>query len=221
MSWLFSQALVEDCLHRNCLGGERSALLNWTGTADAFWSPDRMTEYSDILSRYGMTFVLLTADRGAAELMLSLEAFLASLSAQQQPGKIMPMIFGRKCSESWQMSLPNMSLPKMYQNVQSTKPATILNRWVTKPMRYPLARQTWALTTYGKDIGYLHTPTTKANYCADSMQKWPACQNFRMVFGKVTPEAHEYLMGWPIGWSDLKPLVTAKFLSWQSTHYGY
>jgi len=67
MSWLFSQALVEDCLRHNCSGGERSAPLNWIGTADAFWSPDRMTEHSDILSQYGMTFVLLTAERGAAE----------------------------------------------------------------------------------------------------------------------------------------------------------
>lgn len=30
------------------------------------------------------------------------------------------------------------------------------------------------------------------------------------------PDLPEWLMGWPIGWSDLKPLETAKFQSWLS-----
>jgi hypothetical protein len=220
MSWLFSRALVEDSLRLNYLDLKQSALSNWTGIADAFLSSDKMNVQSN-LSQYGMMFVLLTADRGAAELMSSLEAFLAKHLAMQQQAKIMPMIFGQKCSESWQMSLPHLSLPKTYLKTQSTKRAMTLKRWVTKPERFPLARKTWVLTTFGEGIGYLHTPTTKANYCAASMQKWPGCQAWLQVFGKVTPEAHEYLMGWPIGWSDLKPLAMAKFQQWQQQHGGF
>jgi hypothetical protein len=74
------------------------------------------------------------------------------------------------------------------------------------------------LTTFGSATGFLHTPTTKANYCADSMQKWPSAREFRRVFGRPAPTNHEWLMGWPIGWTDLKPLEMAKFLEWRQQH---
>jgi hypothetical protein len=218
MSWLFSRALVEDCLRQHFLNGAQSALLNWTGTVDAFSYSDRMMDTCDLHFRYGMTFAPLTADRGAALLMSSLEDFLVRHLAQRQQGTTQRKIFGPKCAESWQMSLPGTSLPKTSAKLLLTKRQMILSRWVTKPKQFPLVRQTWVQTTFGPGIGYLHTPTTKANYCAASMQKWPACRAWVQVFGKVTPEAHEYLMGWPIGWSDLKPLETARFHRWQSQH---
>ena len=209
MSWLFSRALVEDCYRRLSLAGKQSALSNWIGIADAFSSSDRMTDYSPS-SLYGMTFVPLTAERGAGPLMLCLEASLVRHTAMQQPGEITRTIFGLKCAESWQMSLPGTYLPRTSAEMQLTKRRTTASRWVTKPDALNYPRRTWVQTTFGTDVGYLHTPTTKANYCADSMQKWPSCQAWRKVFGAVTPEAHEYLMGWPIGWTDLKPLGTDK-----------
>jgi hypothetical protein len=218
MSWLFSRALVEDCSPPRFLDGAPSALWSWTGSADAFLSSDKTTGTYDPVSRYGMTFVPLTADRGVASLMSSLEVFLAKRTATPPQGTTQPTIFGQKCAESWQMLLPGTSLPKTSAELQSTKRQTTLSRWVIKPAHFPLARQTSVLTTFGSGIGYLHTPTTKANYCADSMQKWPACAAWRVVFGKVTPEAHEYLMGWPIGWSDLRPLATARCQQWQQQH---
>ena len=36
--------------------------------------------------------------------------------------------------------------------------------------------------------------------------------------GKLNPAFSEWLMGWPIGWSDLKPLGLAKFQQWQQLH---
>lgn len=33
-----------------------------------------------------------------------------------------------------------------------------------------------------------------------------------------TPTLCEYYMGWPIGWTDLKPLETDKFRQWQHSH---
>lgn len=221
MSWLFSQALVEACLPRTFLASEQSARLSLIGTADAFSYSDRMTDTYDPHSRYGMTFVPLTADRGAALLISSLEAFLAKRSALPQREITPPTIFGRKCAESWQMSLPGTCLPKTLAELQSTKRQTTLSRWVTKPEQYPLARKTWVLTTFGPAIGYLHTPTTKANYCAASMQKWAGCRAWRQVFGEVIPEFHEHLMGWPIGWSDLQPLATVRFQQWRQQHLHF
>lgn len=101
-----------------------------------------------------------------------------------------------------------------------SKQQTIAPRWVTKPKCFPFQRKTWVLTTKGKDFGFLHTPTTKANYAATSMQKWPVCRNFVQVFGRPNPIIQEWLMGWPEGWSDTKPLETGRFQSWRQRHYG-
>lgn len=40
------------------------------------------------------------------------------------------------------------------------------------------------------------------------MQKWPNCRAFVTTFGKPDPTNHEWLMGRPIGWTDLAPLET-------------
>lgn len=36
--------------------------------------------------------------------------------------------------------------------------------------------------------------------------------------GKLNPEWIEWLMGWPIQWTDLKPLETGKFQQWRQSH---
>lgn len=65
--------------------------------------------------------------------------------------------------------------------------------------------QTWIQRTFGDDFGFVHTPTTMANYAAPSMMKHKGCQNFKMVFEKPTPMNAEYLMGFPLGASTLLP----------------
>jgi site-specific DNA-cytosine methylase len=73
-------------------------------------------------------------------------------------------------------------------------------------------------TTHGPDIGYLHTPTCTANYASPSMQKHPCAREFVRVFGRPSPTNHEWLMGWPAGWTELKPLGTGKYLAWRRQH---
>ena len=113
-----------------------------------------------------------------------------------------------------------MSLLKMSVVRPLSQPHMISARWVTKPTCFPFQRQTWVLTMFGSDIGYLHTPTTKANYAAASMQKWPSARAFVKVFGRPNPAIHEWLMGWPEGWSDIRPLETDKYRLWQQRLYG-
>lgn len=218
MSWHFSRAMVEDCLHQCSQGGEQSALSNLTSTADVFLLSDKMSDTLEIHSRYGMTFVPLTAERGVASLMSYLAGFHAKRTRPQLVEKTLQTISGRKCDGSWQMSFPGTYLPRTLHQKQLTPHATTLSRWVMKPEQLPLVRKTWVQITFGIDLGYLHTPTTKANYCADSMQKWPCSRNFKTAFGKASPTNHEWMMGWPIGWSDLKELETGKFQSWLSQH---
>ena len=41
------------------------------------------------------------------------------------------------------------------------------------------------------------------------------------VGGQLNPTWVEWLMGWPLGWTDLKPLEMDKFQQWQSSHGKY
>ena len=75
-------------------------------------------------------------------------------------------------------------------------------------------KETWIKQKYGTQFGYVHTPTTMANYSAPSMMKHQGCRNFVTVFGKPTPHNAEYLMGFPIGASSLTPLKTKNIEKW-------
>lgn len=76
------------------------------------------------------------------------------------------------------------------------------------------SKKTWIKQTFGEQFGYVHTPTTMANYSAPSMMKHQGCRNFVTVFGKPTPHNAEYLMGFPIGASSLTPLNTNNIEKW-------
>lgn len=41
------------------------------------------------------------------------------------------------------------------------------------------------------------------------------------VGGHLNPAWVEWLMGWPVGWTELKPLETDKFQQWQQQHGGF
>jgi hypothetical protein len=128
------------------------------------------------------------------------------------------MISGRKCAGSWQMSLPGTSLPRTSADARLIVRQTTSSRWVTRPTALPSPRRTWVAITFGSAFGYVHTPTTIANYAAPSMQKHPCCRAFVRAFGKPTPQNHEFLMGWPEGWTDLRPLEMDRFQRWLSLH---
>jgi len=79
MSWLFSQALVEEFSEAICLDGEQSVPLSGNSTPQAYCAPDKMTGFSR-LSRFGITYAPLTENRGEELLTLYREGFLAKTS---------------------------------------------------------------------------------------------------------------------------------------------
>lgn len=54
------------------------------------------------------------------------------------------------------------------------------------------------------ECGWLATPTRTANQTSPSMQKHPGCRNYVKAFGAgpIDPSAWEWLMGFPIGWTE-------------------
>jgi hypothetical protein len=102
MSWLFSQALVEEFSEAICLDGEQSVQLSGNSIPQAYCAPDKMTGFSR-LSRFGMTYKPLTESRGEELLTLYREGFLAKTLAQ--PGKAQEsMENDQECGEKWRGS---------------------------------------------------------------------------------------------------------------------
>ena len=85
MSWLFSQALVEEYSVDISLDGEQSVPLNGNNTQQAYCAPDKMTGFSR-LSRFGMMYKHLTENLGEELLMSYLAGFHARTLAQQERG---------------------------------------------------------------------------------------------------------------------------------------
>ncbi len=217
MSWLFSQELAGEYSADTSLAGEQFAQLNVMPTPHKFSRNDKMMEFSD-LSRFGLTCAVLTESHGEELLTSFLEDFRARHLARHQEEKSQRKTCGLKCKESSQKSSHDWSLQKTYPETPlQTQQLTSLE-WVTRPERLICPRKTWVQTIYGKDFGYLHTPTTKANYSAESMQKWESARNFTIVFGVPTPQNQSWLMGFPSGWTDIEPLVMRKFQSWLQLH---
>lgn len=75
---------------------------------------------------------------------------------------------------------------------------------------------TWIKNTYGENIGFVHTPTTMANYCCPSMMKHNGCKNYSEIFGKPITRDAEYLMGFPPGASSLKSVPYEVLNNWKN-----
>lgn len=63
----------------------------------------------------------------------------------------------------------------------------------------------------------------KAGYNAPNRQGGPSLPQAIAVQtgGKLNPNWVEWLMGWPIGWTDLQPLATDKFQQWLQSFGNY
>ena len=224
MSWLYSQALVEDCLRQKNLDGKQSALSNWMNIADAYSSSDKMTDHYKVNSQYGMTFVPLTLDRGAGELMLLLEDFLVRTSVRQEAKKVFPEK-AADCGGKWHASFAKLDQDSC---LWKTQQCSLLEDWEPFSQIWPqwgLMRDgecweqaPWAHHTGETDFGLWPTPTA-----TDSTRGSPETMEAKKMRGANTgwsiidvlgymphPEFAEWLMGWPIGWTDLKPLETDK-----------
>lgn len=220
MSWHCLLEMAEESSPLTCLGSGLYVPSSGESTVgECLSSGNKMGACN--ASRSGTTSGHSMGSHGEDALTSYLAGFPVRSKALPRLDETMRMTFGRRCGESWQMQLPGLCLRRTSAPERSSERLPTAARWVTKPTSLPLARRTWVLTTFGSDIGFLHTPTTKANYAAPSMQKWPSARAFVTVFGRPSPENHEWLMGWPDGWSDTSPLEMDSFRSWLHQHFAF
>ena len=260
MSWLYSQALVEEYLGENSLDGEQSVPLSGSPTQQAYCAPDKMTDFSR-LSQFGMTYKPLTESRGEELLTLYLEDFRAKTSAQQEKAQALKENEA-ECGEKWLASFTKYNPDSRSWKTHQCSLLGDLDEFSETWPQWGLMRngecweqQTLAQITNGKEFGLLvnispppptwptptahmsketnapsehnrNTPTltAQANWptprsCSamaatltDKGKRFPnletvmAHSDKTTIGGKLNPMWVEWLMGWPLGWTDLKPL---------------
>jgi hypothetical protein len=264
MSWLFSQALVEEYLGENSLDGEPSVQSNGKPTPQAYCAPDKMTEFSR-LSRFGMTYKPLTDIPGEELSMSSVVAFhVKTLVPQEKAQELMEN--EAECGEKWHASFVKFDLDtrswKTHQCSLLEDLEEFLETWpqwglmrdgecweqqtleqTIRGTEFGLSEQTWPtprcqMTRPVKirlDIEKGHkgnleevvalrekftTPTAhnskETNAPSEMNRNTPTLA--AQAGGKLNPTWVEWLMGWPLGWTDLQPLATDKSHCAQQQH---
>ena len=221
MSWLYSRVLVEEYLGANCLDGEQSAPLSGNPIPQAFCAPDKMMDFSR-LSRFGMTYKPLMETRGEELLMSYLAAFHVPTSAQLEKAQGLTESKA-ECGEKWQGLLAKFDQDlHLWRTVQCSLLEDLNESLQTLPQ--------WGMTVGGelyllptlvqtidaKESGFTHVwGTPKAQDSRHALRDRGKGNLGEQVSGlhnggKLNPMWVEWLMGWPVGWTDLKPLETGK-----------
>ncbi len=232
MSWLYSQVLVEEYLAANCLDGEQSVQSSGKPIQQAYCAPDKMTVFSR-LSRFGMTFKPLTENLGEELSMSSVVAFhVRTLVPQEKAQELMEN--DQECGQKWLASFVkydhDSSLWRTHQcsllggldEFSETWPQWGLMRdgecWEQKTLEQAIRG-----TESGLSAKFPTPDTTMAN--RGTSPNWKpkrpsgaqaqyslnqALRDLTGLTGKPNPIFVEWLMGWPQGWTDLKPLEMDK-----------
>ncbi len=230
MSWLFSQALVEEYSAGECSDGEPSAQLNVMPTAHPFWRRGKTMDASD-LSRSGLTCAALTADRGEELLTLFREDSRVRTLVQQEK-ELELRERGPACGKS---SLGSFAKFNPATSGWKTAQPCLLGDSESFSPTWPrsgsmrngvcLERTPLDFLTNANECGYsLPTPSGVnggKNHTMGRVDEWGGSSNplRGTVLGSMClPEFEEMMMGWPLGWTELTPYETAKFQEWLQEH---
>ena len=207
----------------------QSVLLRLNLTAEKSYSKDNETE-SCQSSQSGMMSAPSTELRGEEKSMSSAGVFLAKTS-QQQERELESRENGADYGQKWPESLakydPNTSSWRTHQCLlfeDSTECLEIFSRWgmMHDGELYPLQIATLHMKEKEFGLEVFYTPTArdwKGMSGKGFRERHGEKKNLADFLGGIpNPEFSEWLMGWPIGWTGLKPLEMDKFQSWLQQH---
>jgi hypothetical protein len=240
MSWHYSQALVEEFLEANSLDGTQCVQLNMNRTPQLYSQSGKMMEFCK-RSQSGMTCQHLTASLGEELLTWFLGDFLVKISAAQEKVRELRAVgqdFGRKCYALFLKYDQDTSSLRTHQClwVEDLEWSFVtLPKWGMMQDGVFWGLMTSAAGTTEKDAGYWPTPLkqegpggshkklTDAIAIAEGYKPKYYIESGtedREVFcGKVNPDWTEWLMGWPVGWTDdSQELGMDKFQQWLQQH---
>ena len=230
MSYLFSRALVEEYLEAHSLDGEQFAPSSGTPTPQAYLCNGKTTA---AWKRFpsGMTSSPLTDDRGEVLLKWYREGFLAPTSAlsDEEQG-----LTDRQapCGNTWrELSVRFDRNTSSWKTVQCLFDEDLPESSLTLP-RWGMMRggELWERTMSALPTGATACglwPTLCAgDYRSPNLnpakngQVEPASGHAlpARVGGILNPMWCEWLMGFPIAWTESAPLETPKFRRWCDSH---
>jgi len=167
----------------------------------------------------GTTCAPSTVNRGVVTSTSLVVDSPAKRSPVQQEVATTPSICGPRCYGSAPKCHPRGCLQKTLQRKPSQRLPKISQASDTKLDTNVLRPPHWLARIRGRDGLWLPTPMASYNVDAPSMMKWPAYRmQARWTGGKTMPKHQEFLMGWPIGWTDFKPLEMDRFRQWSELH---
>jgi hypothetical protein len=233
MSWLYSRALVEEYWGENCSDGKPSAQWSVMPTQQGFWRNDKMMDASR-LSQFGQTLQLLTEKDGEAVL----GSFLAGSPAKtyQLPERARGLMaaeagYGGKCRgllAKYDQSSHTLKTAQCSLFEDLIEYCATLPRWGLMLNGELFQRPSLARITKERESGLLPTMLatdwkggTTAIRKDKGKQRLDQWRDFVKVKYSMTyphPTHSELRMGWPIGWTDLKPLETGKYRNVQPKH---
>ena len=237
MSWLFSQALVAAYSEASCSDGAQSAPSNTTPTPQAFLSRDKTTA---AWSRFpsGMTCEPLPESRGEELLTWFRAGFLARITALGSISTTEATIAtenqcsfgGRWCALSVKFDRASSSWKTVRDLFAEDLPESSLTlpQWGLMADGELYQPKTVARLTSANDSGGCSgpkypTPRTR-DWKGESCKRWgnrhslPGALADLLGGAPPPPKFSEWLMGWPIEWTDLEPLATDKFQPWLHSH---
>jgi hypothetical protein len=237
MSWHFSRALVAEYSEANSSGGEPSAPWNLSPSAPDDSCSDKMKGTCH-RSPFGTMFVPSTDAHGEALLTWYRAASLARTSAP--PGAAMDSTandpaFGGKCGawfarwdrDSCSWKTPQFSLLGGLTEFSATWPRWGSMRNGECSERTPMAHRINATAS-----GSWPTPLKSDAVARRPSAGWEGTSDLPSVVWrrnggeenpskppvKLNPGWVEWLMGWPLGWTESRPLETDRFQEWLRSH---
>lgn len=236
MSWLFSQALAEEYSVDTSLAGEQFVQLNVMPTPHKFSRNDKTMEFSD-LSRFGLTCAVLTENCGVELLMSYLAGFRARTSVLMVTVPASTDA-AQDCGPKWQESSVKYDLSLsawkiLHGSEEKVSPwsSVTLPKWGMAASGSVFQHRTVERPMKETECGLW--PTAKATIRGDCPSErlrrtpdLPSAIKMRplpdgsepLQDGQLNPQWVEWFMGWPIGWTELKPLAMDKFREWQLQH---
>lgn len=241
MSWHFLQGQEEASWEGPSLDGAPSALLSLMPTRGKSCSIASVTAYSHA-SPSGATSEPLTDTPGAGTLMSSLEASPARTSPWPEPSaegsRARALGYGGKWRESlarWDQSSCSWKTCPLFSGLTLEPSLEIWPRWGSMQNGELYRRGPWALGTSGNDYGLLPTPVASeglhghqvsAEYVEKRRRQRRGIKLGQWLFHHGREDLarsasfREWMMGYPIGWTDLEPLATDRFQQWLQQHGG-
>jgi hypothetical protein len=224
VSWHYLQGQEVASWAESCLDGAPSALLKLMPIAGESSWPDSATDICHDF-QYGTTLRRLTPRPGPALQMWLPAGFrVKTFQTLDHVGALRASTrdYGLKCSE-WFAAFSRDTCS------WRTAQRCLLEGWAEWSATWPQTGMTVngnasrlppsVPRTYERESGFWPTPVASEGKRRSRHRYAQGGWSLTAVLGGgPNPAWAEWLMGWPTGWTDLRPLATAKFQQWLRLH---